>query len=158
MGGIQVNGSMRADMLVQAKVNAYAETEERAREIAASVRVEAASDRVSADGPRAMGRHEGWSVSYRIGVPTQTSLSLKSTNGGITVDGVEGHIEFATVNGGVKLANVNGDVRGRTSNGGSTSISTERPGRAKGSTSRRATAACDCACRNSTRRASTPAP
>ncbi len=117
-GGIQVNGAPRGDVLVEAKVVATAENEARAREIASAVRIDAASDKVAAEGPSGLSRREGWHVSYRLTVPTQTSLSLRSTNGGISISDVEGRIEFRTVNGGVKLANLAGDVSGRTSNGG----------------------------------------
>jgi hypothetical protein len=119
-GGIEVNGSSRGDMLVRAKVVANAATEARAREIAAAVRIDAASDRVAAEGPRGLGRQEGWSVSYRLEVPTQTSLKLESVNGGIKVAGVDGQIGFQTVYGGVSLDSVSGDVRGQTTNGGVT--------------------------------------
>ena len=116
-GGIQVNGSGRGDVLVRAKVVASAATKERAHEIANSVRVEATAYKVGADGPHTENR-EGWSVSYRLEVPHLSSLSLQSTNGGISIDDVEGKIEFRTVNGGVKLSRLAGEVKGRTSNGG----------------------------------------
>ena len=57
-------------------------------------------------------------MSYRLTVPTVSMLSLKTTNGGISVRDVDGQVEFKTVNGGVKLSNVAGDFKGRTSNGG----------------------------------------
>jgi hypothetical protein len=118
-GGIDVEGSARGDILVRAKVVATADTEEEARALAARVQIVATADRVTADGPRGgLGRHEGWSVSYRLAVPTQTPLSLRSTNGGISIDNVNSRIEFKTVNGGVTLSRVGGDVEGRTSNGG----------------------------------------
>jgi hypothetical protein len=117
-GGIQVSGGMRGDIVIQAKVAAWAESAQRARDLVAGVRVNAASDKVSAEGPSGTDRRESWSVSYRLAVPTMTSLDLKSTNGGITVENVDGRLEFTTVNGGVKLSAVSGDVHGRTSNGG----------------------------------------
>ena len=117
-GGIEVTGGARGDMVVRAKITASAGTEARAKEIVAAVRIDAMSDRVSADGPGGLARRESWSVSYRLAVPTQSSLQLKTVNGGIVVKGVEGRIEFTTVNGGVKLASVGGEVKGRTSNGG----------------------------------------
>ena len=83
----------------------------------AGVRVDAASDKVSADGPRT-DRRESWSVSYRVAVPSQMSLDLKTTNGGISIENVDGRLEFTTVNGGVKLTDVAGAVHGRTTNGG----------------------------------------
>lgn len=117
-GGIEVSGSARGDMVVRARVSAWADSDQRAREIMAAVRVDAAADKVTADAPEGTGRREGWSVSYRIAVPTRTSLRLDTTNGGISVADIDGHVEFKTVNGGVKIASVSGEVKGRTTNGG----------------------------------------
>jgi Putative adhesin len=117
-GGIQVQGDSRSDILVEAKVTAQAETQARAKQLVDSVRVTAQPHTVSADGPSGMGRREWWSVSYRLAVPMVSSLSLRTTNGGISIRDVEGQIDFKTVNGGVTLTNLAGDVKGRTTNGG----------------------------------------
>lgn len=117
-GGIDVQGGSRGDVQVRARVQADAETIERARQIAQSVNVAATASHVSATGPSGLARREGWHVSYRLAVPTISALSLRSTNGGISITDVDGEVEFRTVNGGVKLANMAGDVKGRTSNGG----------------------------------------
>jgi hypothetical protein len=116
-GGIEVKGAMRGDIVIQAKVVAWADSAQRARDLMTAVRVNAASDKVSADGPRT-DRRESWSVSYRLAVPSQMSLDLRTVNGGISIENVDGRLEFTTVNGGVKLFDVSGSVRGRTSNGG----------------------------------------
>ena len=50
--------------------------------------------------------------------PAQNGLTLRTTNGGISVKDVQSQIDIKTTNGGITLANVNGDVRGRTNNGG----------------------------------------
>ena len=105
-GGIQVQGVQRGDIFVRAKVVAIAASEQRAREIASGVRIDAAPDKVSAEGPTGLERNEHWSVSYRLEVPTNSSLSLRSTNGGISINDVEGKIEFRTVNGGVTQSGV----------------------------------------------------
>jgi putative adhesin len=117
-GGIKVEGAPRYDIQMRARVVATAMTEDRARQIASAVRIQPAGDRIEADGPSGLGQREGWHVSYELSVPMQTNLSLKSTNGGVSIRDVEGRLEFTTTNGGVKLANVGGDVRGRTTNGG----------------------------------------
>lgn len=117
-GGISVEGAARSDVHVRARVTATAATRARAREIAAAVRVQPSGDRIESDGPTGLGRRESWSVSYRIAVPRQMGLQLRTVNGGIAVRNVEGRIEVETSNGGVKLAGVAGDVRGRTTNGG----------------------------------------
>lgn len=117
-GGIRVRGSDRPDILVWAKVTTTARTLEEARAIASRVQVTATSDRVHADGPRDLGRREGWHVSYRLEVPRTTPLSLSTVNGGISIEDVRSQITFRTTNGGVSLARVGGTVEGRTTNGG----------------------------------------
>ncbi len=117
-GGISVEGSRRQDIIVRARVVATAGSEDVARDIAGRVQVIATADHVAAEGPRGLHDRESWSVSYRLAVPTSTPLSLKSTNGGISISDVNSHVEFGTVNGGVKLARMAGEVEGHTTNGG----------------------------------------
>jgi hypothetical protein len=117
-GGIKVDGAQRGDILVRARVSAQANSDDEARAIVGRVQVTATADRVSADGPDNLARREGWSVSYELSVPVRTPLSLTSTNGGISIDNVQSHMDLKTVNGGVSLKRVGGDVRGRTTNGG----------------------------------------
>lgn len=116
-GGIRVHAWDEGAILVRACVQARADTRERAAELAREVRL-VTDATIGADGPRHLGRHEGWSVSFEIFVPTSSNLDLESHNGGIGVDGVHGRIGFRAVNGGVRLVGVGGDVHGSTTNGG----------------------------------------
>jgi hypothetical protein len=116
-GGIAIEGQSRGDVYVLAKVTANSDTPGRAQEIARAVSITATLERIEADGPRNLNR-EGWSVSYRLAVPRALNLSLRTTNGGISIQDVDSKVEFFTTNGGVKLARVDGDFRGRTTNGG----------------------------------------
>ncbi len=113
-GGISVKSWDSPGILVRARVEAYAPSEGEARALYSQVIVHSAGGVISADGPSS----GNWSVSYEIQVPTRTDLNLKAHNGGISIDGVNGLLEFATQNGGVHLAHVAGDVHGRTQNGG----------------------------------------
>jgi hypothetical protein len=115
-GGVSVASWGRGEMLVRAKVHAWAESEARAREIANDVEVRAGG-KTSAEGPKRK-QKEGWSVSYRITVPSNTNLDLVSTNGGITIEGIRAKMKFETTNGGIRLEGVGGEVSGRTTNGG----------------------------------------
>ena len=117
-GGISVEGSSRGDIFVQARVVATAATVEEARAIAGRVQVTATAVRVDAEGPRNLERKESWSVSYRLAAPTRTPLSLRTTNGGITIDAIDSKVDLKTTNGGLKLTRMAGDVEGRTTNGG----------------------------------------
>jgi DUF4097 and DUF4098 domain-containing protein YvlB len=116
-GGISVRGWDRADIQVRARVTANADTQQEADAIAADVRVLTDSGRIRSEG-RLSGSHGGWSVSFEVMAPAQHGLTLRSQNGGITVNGVHGDIDMETANGGITLSDVNGEVRGRTTNGG----------------------------------------
>lgn len=113
-GGIKVRGESRSDVLLRACVQAWGISEEAAKSIASSIKINTAGGMVKAEGPE----ENGWSVSYEARVPVNTNLKLNAHNGGIAISSVEGNLEFETMNGGVSLMNVAGDVRGRTINGG----------------------------------------
>jgi len=115
-GGISIEAWDRDQMLVRAKVHAWAESGTRAKEIASEIEV-GTGRKISSSGPRNR-EQEGWSVSFWIMVPSGTDLDLASTNGGITIDGMQGTSRFRTTNGGIHLEDVGGDVEGRTTNGG----------------------------------------
>jgi hypothetical protein len=118
-GGIKVEGWDRGEIRVRAKVTAGARGDmEAARAMASEVRIETAPT-IRAEGPQTSHRSY-WSVSYQISVPRRSGLSLRSHNGGISIAGVNGEIDFETTNGGVTLAGLSGQVKGRTTNGGLT--------------------------------------
>ncbi len=121
-GGIRVRAWDQNGTQVQAVVQTNARSQDRARQIAGGVQIQAGGGQVRATGPdrTALGDREGWSVSFRVSVPRQTDLSLNASNGGITIEGVAGNIQFATMNGGVRLRDLAGWVHGRTTNGGLT--------------------------------------
>jgi hypothetical protein len=112
-GGINVKGQNRSDILVRACVQTWSTTEEAAKALAAAIRI-GTSPAVKADG----GGEENWSVSYEVLVPRSTDLRLTAHNGGISIDSVDGRMEFETTNGGLHLSDIGGDVKGRTTNGG----------------------------------------
>lgn len=119
-GGIRVEGWDQPDVLVRAVVQTYGDTDADARQMLPSVRVTAAGDRVTAEGPdrAASERRSGWSVSFRVWAPRATALALSARNGGITVRSMRGESRFTTENGGVTLDDMSGEVVGTTRNGG----------------------------------------
>lgn len=112
-GGIRVRGENRSDVLVRACIQARGATDEAARALASSVRIETGSV-IRAEG----GSEENLAVSFEIRVPRNTNLKLTAQNGGIAITNVEGNMDFETVNGGLHLSEIAGDVHGRTANGG----------------------------------------
>jgi DUF4097 and DUF4098 domain-containing protein YvlB len=117
-GGIRIRGWDRSDVLIRAKITAYADTDADARRVASGVQIETAA-RVRASGP-STDRYEHWSVSFDIQVPRRAQLTLNTRNGGIAIDDFRGIAQFRAQNGGVSLARVGGDIRGTTTNGGVT--------------------------------------
>ena len=112
-GGISVRGENRSDVLVRACVQAWGSSEQEAKSLASSVRINTGSV-IMADGPS----ENGWSVSYEIRAPRNSNLSLRAHNGGISVKAIDGDIDVNTVNGGVSIHDAAGTVRGKTTNGG----------------------------------------
>lgn len=117
-GGISVAGWDRNEILVRARVEARARTDDDAEALLHEVRVETEGT-IRADGPHT-GRREHWGVSFEVFVPRRSDLDLATVNGGISIDDVNGSIAFDATNGGVTLSHLGGDVRGRTTNGGLT--------------------------------------
>ena len=113
-GGIQIKGENRNDILVRACVQTTGATEAEAQAFAKNIRIETGSQIRAENAPD----NGIWGVSYEILVPRQTNLKLLAQNGGISISGVDGTMEFETQNGGIHLKDVAGNVKGRTTNGG----------------------------------------
>lgn len=113
-GGIKIKGENRSDILVRACVRTWGDTDEAAKSLASSIRI------TNDSGIRTEGvsGEKNWAVSYEILVPRATNLKLETYNGGISINGVDGNIEFGAMNGGVSLSDVAGSVKGKTTNGG----------------------------------------
>src|SRR5689334_8056855 len=93
-GGVAVKGWSRGDVLIRAKVEAWAETTQEAQSIASQVRVISNSGRVSAEGPNLTGRNQSWGVTFEIFAPHRTDLELTAHNGGIHLSDLYGDIQF----------------------------------------------------------------
>ena len=118
-GGIAVRAWDRNEVLVRAKIQTWAETDTEARRLASAIRIRTSDGEVSADDLESRGR-SGSSVSYDIYVPRRSDLDLRTHNGGISVEGVQGRIDVEALNGGVSVRGAQGEVRGGTTNGGVT--------------------------------------
>ena len=116
-GGIRVEGWDQNEIQIVVRVSAWARDDDAARDMVRDVEIRTDGGQISSHGPQT-GRRESWSASYRLMVPRSSNMDLETVNGGVSIDGVTGRLEFNTTNGGVSLDDVHGDVRGRTTNGG----------------------------------------
>jgi hypothetical protein len=118
-GGVTVKGWLRNEVLVRARVEASAENEGAAANLASRVSLDSNGGQVRATGPESVENgNSWWSVSYEIFVPQNTDLTVTARNGGIDISDVRGQIRFEGRNGGVHLKRLAGDVIGSTVNGG----------------------------------------
>ena len=116
-GGVSFYGSNRRDVKIVARVQASADDDATAAEIAKQVRVFTDGGQIRSEGPTSR-RHQSWSVSYDVYVPNQANLEAITENGGISAENVRGEMNFEATNGGIHLSDVGGNVHGRTTNGG----------------------------------------
>src|SRR5690242_7224924 len=83
-GSVSVHGWDRSEVFILAKIEAQAEEESGARDIAAGITVDVSGGRVRADGPSTR-RRQSWSVSYDVWAPRQTDLRVATQNGGVSI-------------------------------------------------------------------------
>jgi DUF4097 and DUF4098 domain-containing protein YvlB len=115
-GSIAVTGGSRRDVVVQSRVMAQAETETEAKQLIADVKIITERGTIRAEGPRTFGRKSWW-VSYRIETPEHQNVNLGSSNGSVTLTGLNGTLRADTSNGSVHANDLAGDVKVTTSNG-----------------------------------------
>lgn len=115
-GGIRVRQWDRSDVLVRARVVGRARDVDDAGRLVSATRIGVDGREVEAATPRT--RDGSVSVEYEVFAPRRTDLALRTQNGGVAVEGIEGRLEARTQNGGISLRDVAGDVVARTQNGG----------------------------------------
>ena len=103
-------------IVVQARVVASAESDADARALVKDVSVTLEGGRLRTTGPTNQ-RRQSWWVSYRIDVPASFDLSLETSNGSVSVTGVNGRIDAETSNGSLRMTDIGGRVNARTDNG-----------------------------------------
>lgn len=115
-GGVEVEGWNRDSVDVVVRIQAQAESEDDARDIASHIRVSQDGGTLRAEGP-GYRRRSSWSVSYKIRTPASTNLELATLNGPLAVGDVTGTMRLTAINGPLALGGVGGDVRAHVQNG-----------------------------------------
>lgn len=117
-GGIRIVGEDRQDVRIEAKVQAWGGSASEAADILREIQIEDSDGTIHDKGPNFHSSHQGYGISYVIHSPRQMSAELKTENGGIGLEHLNGDLKFDTTNGGVDLVDLAGDVSGSTVNGG----------------------------------------
>ena len=115
-GSIRVHGWDNTDVRVRACIYAMAPSDSEARALASQVMITRGAGMIEPTGPATHDKSY-WGISYEVWVPRVSNVDLKTNNGSISVDAVNGQIRFHTQNGSVRLNSVAGDVDGSTTNG-----------------------------------------
>lgn len=130
-GSIEIESWNRNEIEVRAEIQVKANRRRDAEEFLDRVEILMDIGRsratIEADYPRRSsgGGFFGWlfgkkiqvKVDYRILVPDRADLTLRSVNGAITVDKVEGEASFSTTNGSIDARDLRGVVDAHTTNG-----------------------------------------
>lgn len=120
-GNIDIVTGTGDEVSIQADIEAQAKDRATALELLdeTEVRVEESGDRlvIEAVTPRGSWRRGSVSVSFRLTVPEGASVDVRSTNGGVDVDGVGGTVRAETTNGNIRLEAIGGDAVIETTNG-----------------------------------------
>ncbi len=130
-GGIEIKGWDKDEIDVFAEIEIKAPSKSKAEKLYEKLKfdVEAERDRVEIEAKRPRVRQDGLfgglfgdktilTIRYRVKVPASTNLEIENTNGGITVDKIEGTFNCHTVNGGITIRSFRGDGVANTVNGG----------------------------------------
>jgi len=114
-GEVQVATWDQDQVRVEAELRAASESQ--LRQIA--IEVQGEGDRVSVNTrlPRGGFFGHGGAVDYHITLPRHARLEVKTVNGRVSIEGLEGRLLASTVNGGVEITDAAGEVHATTVNG-----------------------------------------
>lgn len=115
--GMTVMGWDRDSVRILYRVMTRAGSEDRARAIAADVRLELIDGWLRPKGPFESTQHEWWAVEIKAWVPRARDLVLSTQNGPLAVRDVHGKMDLSSVNGPMSLVDLGGAVQARTENG-----------------------------------------
>ena len=120
-GAVDVEAWSSEGVEVRAERTASAATDEAAQELLKQAEIveETAPDRIRLE-TKAMPRSIGMShveVRYRLRVPAWCTVRATTSNGSITVVGVQGRVDVKSTNGGVTGRGLSGAIEGTTTNG-----------------------------------------
>ena len=123
-GAIHASSSSGAQVDVHAMREARAGSEDAARKILgkAEMREEISPDRVSVTSPDDQGEGVGFrprlTIRYEVRIPPDLNVLLKTQNGEVRLDNIQGRITASTTNGRITGSGIAGSIDASTVNGG----------------------------------------
>jgi hypothetical protein len=121
-GRIEVEGGEGATVEVQAIKIASGATEQLAKDLLPRIPIEehATADFVSVETRRLNGFLIGasYEVRYKVKMPKGATIRATTTNGGVSINGMEGRVIARTTNGGIMATQIAGGIEARSVNGG----------------------------------------
>jgi hypothetical protein len=122
-GGIEAFPAAGSQVEVRVRRQVQSRSDEAARELLAKVAIkeEVGPDRVRVESPDVRqfgGLLQSVRLEYRVNLPPGLVVSLRTQNGGVRLENVDGQLTAATTNGGVTGRGVTGAIDASTVNGG----------------------------------------
>jgi len=115
-GSVQLSAWDKNEVLICARITAWAPDKSRAERLLRSIHVETSGGVLRAQGPESVNSAR-WTVSFRIQAPRAMDLDVRAVNGGIAIEGIRGRMSLHTQNGPLAIERAGGDIEGRTTNG-----------------------------------------
>jgi hypothetical protein len=116
-GGVAVQGWDRPYARLTVCKAAVALSDTEARKTLAGITVSVSANEIVARGPE-LNANQTWWVNMILWVPRSARIDVTSTNGGISIRNMAGHITARATNGGISIASCGGDNDLTTKNGG----------------------------------------
>jgi len=121
-GKVEIEGVDGSNVDVHAVKIAHAATDEAARQMLPRIAIteDIKPDRVSIESGRMAGflLGVGYEVEYHVKAPRHVTVNARTTNGVITLTGLDGKVIARTTNGGVRAKGLGGSVEAESTNGG----------------------------------------
>lgn len=114
-GGVAVEAWDEPGIEVHARIQAWDESMNEARELADRIEIDSTGAVLRATGPSM--RDGSWSVSFVVMVPRRMDIEATAHNGPVSVHDVTGTMNLSVVNGPLGLSGLGGDVHARAENG-----------------------------------------
>ncbi len=119
-GSITLEGTQTTECRLMATIRVHAATEEKAQELAEQIQVTLEPTpgglRLVVEKPSGI-RNASYGVSLTGTLPTQTSLTLVTSDGSVRLAHIEGAVDARTSDGSIRVEDIKGDTRLKTSDG-----------------------------------------
>ena len=119
-GDIRISGSEDSLISIHALIKARGRDEEQARQKAEDIQIlhtREADELLIHDSGVSDGFTGGYSIDYELRVPREISITVKTTNGDVSVESIRGDLDVSSLSGDIEIKSCNGSMNINTKSG-----------------------------------------